>query len=76
VEGRPAGGKGRLVLTEGRVLAADGAVVASATGKYMPMPDGQLALCAEDFVGDPAALDPLDLMARGGAAQRGEAPPA
>jgi uncharacterized protein (TIGR00369 family) len=58
-EGRVTGRKSKLVLTEARILDPDGAVVATATGKYLPMPADKATLCEEDFVCGEGAV-PLD----------------
>ncbi len=50
VEGRVRENRRRIIETTGIVRRADGRVAARATGRYVPMPDGQAALCAEDFV--------------------------
>ena len=64
IEGQTAGGKARLILTEGRILNADGAVVATATGKYLPMPSEHISLCEKDFVTSPDALPPTEIFTR------------
>lgn len=56
VEGWIAGGKSRIVLSEGRLLDDRQTVLATATGKYVPMPGAGLNLCARDFVESPEAL--------------------
>lgn len=50
VEGMFSGGRSRLVSTSGVILDPAGTTLATATGKYMPMPDEEQARCAEDFV--------------------------
>lgn len=47
----------RLALAEGRIVDEAGTVLASGTGKYVPMPAGGLPLCSHDFVRHPDALD-------------------
>lgn len=56
VEGWVTSGKPRITLTEGRVLDDQQTVLATATGKYVPMPGGGLHLCVKDFVESPEAL--------------------
>lgn len=47
----------RLLLTEGQVTAAaSGNKMAGSSGKYLPMPEETIKLCAEDFVASPEAL--------------------
>lgn len=48
----------RLILVEGRVTGGGGAVVATAEGKYMPMPEDQIELTEKDFVISPDAIHP------------------
>ena len=62
VEGRVTTARPRLHLTEGRVLNPEGTVLATASGKYVPMPAGQYALCEDDFITDPASIAPGRLM--------------
>ena len=50
----------RLVAAEGQLLG-DGEVVASATGRYLPMPAEGLKICSEDFVTGPDSI-PLDVI--------------
>ena len=56
VEGWIATGKSRMVMAGGRVLDERQTVLATATGKYVPMPDGGLHLCVKDFVDSPEAI--------------------
>jgi uncharacterized protein (TIGR00369 family) len=56
VEGWVTSGKSRITLTEGRVLDDRQTVLATATGKYIPMPAGGVHLCVKDFVESPEAL--------------------
>ena len=56
VEGWIASGKSRITLAEGRVVDERKRVLATATGKYVPMPAGGLSLCVKDFVDSPEAL--------------------
>jgi acyl-coenzyme A thioesterase PaaI-like protein len=58
VEGETETGRSRLVLTTGRALDANGNVVATASGKYVPMPPAQADLCEKDFVASPDAINP------------------
>ncbi|MBU1695380.1 MAG: PaaI family thioesterase [Verrucomicrobia bacterium] len=66
VEGWVTRAGSRLCLTEGVVRDAEGRELLSATGKYMPMPAGMASLSEKDFVHSPEALDPLELVGRGG----------
>jgi len=52
----------KVVMTESRMLDAEGAVLATATGKYMQMPGEQFRICEGDFVTDGIALPPGDLI--------------
>jgi len=65
VEGWVSGGKSRITLTEGRVLDDRQRVLATATGKYIPMPSGGLHLCVKDFVKSPEALSLSFLQEKG-----------
>lgn len=56
VEGWVTGGKSRITLTEGRVLDERQTVLATATGKYIPMPADGVHLSVKDFVESPEAL--------------------
>ena len=56
IEGWISGAKPRMTLAEGRVLDDRQRVVATATGKYVPMPASGLDLCVKDFVESPEAL--------------------
>jgi acyl-coenzyme A thioesterase PaaI-like protein len=62
VEGVATEAKGRLVLTKADVLDADGCMLASATGKYVPMPPEHAQSWGEDFVSDPSGLSPDALL--------------
>lgn len=46
----------RLATAEGHILDEAGTVLASGTGKYVPMPAGALPMCSQDFVRHPDAL--------------------
>ncbi|MCF7838571.1 MAG: PaaI family thioesterase [Candidatus Marinimicrobia bacterium] len=48
--------KRRLILTTGELTDTAGQVLLRATGKYVPRPAEETALCADDFVRDPAAI--------------------
>lgn len=48
----------RLVLTEGRVLDAEGRLIAVTTGKYMPVPVERAGTRHQDFVRHPDAIPP------------------
>jgi len=61
IEGETAGGKARLILTEGRILDESGVVLATATGKYLPMPAENLALCEKDFVITDDCIQPSEI---------------
>lgn len=64
VEGWTGDAKSRLVLAEGRVIDGDGQVLATATGKYTPMPAAGLSLCVKDFIESPEALS-LPFLSKG-----------
>jgi uncharacterized protein (TIGR00369 family) len=55
-EGWTTDGGTRLLRAAGQVCGADGEILAAATGKYLAMPPEELALCADDFVVSPEAL--------------------
>lgn len=65
VEGWITSAKKRLTLAEGRVLDDRGEVLATATGKYVPMPGDGHALCVKDFVESREAMDLPFLKAEG-----------
>jgi len=65
VEGFVVRGGKRLVVTGGRVTNADGRVAAEAEGKYVPMSEGG-EYCFSDFVRDPAALAPEEILGEDG----------
>lgn len=46
----------RLILTEGEVHDANGTVLSTATGKYIPMQADQVPLNEDDFVHSPEAI--------------------
>ena len=48
--------KSKVVCTSARMETADGTVLATATGKYMPMGGKELAFNAGDFVEGPGAI--------------------
>jgi len=56
VEGWTKMAKSRLALSEGHVLDAEGRVLATAEGKYVPMPSSEHQLCLKDFVASPDAV--------------------
>lgn len=56
VEGEVAEQRSRLVVALGRILDRDGQLLASASGKYVPMVDDQARLCEKDFVQSPASV--------------------
>jgi acyl-CoA thioesterase FadM len=56
VEGWVGMAKARLIVAEGRVLDAGGLELASALGKYVPMPTADAPMCVKDFVDSPEAL--------------------
>jgi uncharacterized protein (TIGR00369 family) len=62
-QGRVTDGKSRLFLTEAQILDVDGTPLATATGKYVPMPEDQVSLCEKDFVWGAGSLDPRTLLA-------------
>lgn len=48
--------RGRLFQAHGELVDSSGTVVASSTGKYLPMKDADTRVMKEDFVGDTADL--------------------
>lgn len=48
--------RSKLVVAEGHLIDQAGLVLASATGKYTPMPASGSSLCEKDFVESPEAL--------------------
>ena len=58
VEGRTIRATRRIALTEARILQADGTIIATATGKYMPVPRDQTGTRHEDFVASPESIPP------------------
>jgi uncharacterized protein (TIGR00369 family) len=56
VEGWTVDCKSRLALTEGRIIDAAGTVLATGSGKYVPMAANELPMCADDFVKHTDAL--------------------
>ena len=65
VEGWIARAKTRLVETEGQILDERQRVLATAVGKYVPMPGEGLHLCLGDFVASPGAIQLPFLQAKG-----------
>lgn len=65
VEGWIAKAKSRLVEVEGRILDARQEVLATAVGKYVPMPGEGLHLCLKDFVDSPGAIQLPFLQGKG-----------
>ena len=61
VEGWVARETSRLILTEGRILNAEGQSLLTAEGKYMPMPKDQIELTQKDFVISPDAISPQEI---------------
>ena len=57
VEGCVVKAQSRLLLTESQVLSHNGTVVATASGKYVPMKDKEFSLCIEDFVEGSGTID-------------------
>lgn len=57
VEGWIVRARSRLVETEGRIVDGRQTVLATAVGKYIPMPAGERHLCLKDFVNSPGAID-------------------
>lgn len=55
-EGWTGEARSRIVETEGRIVDEDGALLATATGKYMAMTQDAMQLCAEDFVFEEESL--------------------
>ena len=62
VEGWVTAAKGRLLTAEGVVCHETRQVLASASGKHMPMSPDQFRLCAKDFVISPDSIHPDRLM--------------
>jgi len=62
VEGRAVRSNRRMVLTEARIVTHTGALVATATGKYMPVPREQTGTTHEDFVVSPDSIPPEVLL--------------
>ncbi len=60
VEGWVTRGTSRLILTEGRILNAEGQALLTAQGKYMPMPREQIELTQKDFVISPDSIPPRE----------------
>lgn len=56
IEGWVSEARPRLTTTEGRILDSEGRVLATATGKYVPMVSADHQLCMGDFVQNPAAV--------------------
>ncbi len=65
VEGWITSAKTRLTLAEGRILDDGGEVLATATGKYVPMSADGHNLCVKDFVDSREAMDLPFLKAEG-----------
>lgn len=57
VEGWISSARSRVVVAEGRAMDERNTVLATATGKYLAMPDGGMHLCVKDFVESPEAID-------------------
>jgi len=66
VEARTTRANRRIALTEARILTDDGTLVASATGKYMPVPREQTGTTHEDFVISPESIPPSVLLSSWG----------
>jgi uncharacterized protein (TIGR00369 family) len=62
VEGEVTEDRSRLVLTQGVILDEQGQVMVTASGKHVPMPPEQVALCEKDFVPGSGTLDLAALM--------------
>lgn len=56
VEGWTVDRRSRLALTEGQIVDEAGRVLATGSGKYVPMAADALPMCSDDFVKHPAAL--------------------
>ena len=65
VEGWIARAKSRLVETEGQIVDARQVVLATAVGKYVPMPGDGMHLCLKDFVESPGAIQLPFLQVKG-----------
>lgn len=70
--------KGRILVARGMLVSEDGErVFAEATGKYVPMDDGNSAFMGEDFLEDPRVfLNGIEEACSGGDGTGGEAPSA
>jgi acyl-coenzyme A thioesterase PaaI-like protein len=66
IEGWLSGGRKRLVTTTGTIRDGAGTTLATASGKYMPMPEGGRAECAEDFVTGAGSLTLSDVFGEEG----------
>jgi acyl-coenzyme A thioesterase PaaI-like protein len=62
IEGMVASCKSRMIITEAKVLSADGVLLATATGKYIKMPPDKVSLCKDDFVWDSDSILPADVL--------------
>ena len=62
VEGAIEARKSKILLTCGEIKDETGQVLATASGKYVPMPSDQVSLCTKDFVPSAEALDPAMLL--------------
>lgn len=62
VEGEVTEQKPRLLFTKASILNDQGKKLASAVGKYVPMPRDKISLCSEDFVTSPEAISPDQLL--------------
>jgi uncharacterized protein (TIGR00369 family) len=64
VEGEVTAARPRLYLTQACIRNGGGEILVSATGKYLPMPPGEAALCSEDFVAGPETIPFTELFQR------------
>jgi len=61
VEGIVTEQKSRMLLTAAKMIDPEGRELVTATGKYIPVSQGETSLCSEDFVKSEDAL-PLELI--------------
>lgn len=52
----------KVMLTEGVLKDDNGTILATATGKYMPMPGEQFKICSEDFVTSENSIPPNSII--------------
>lgn len=62
VEGRVVRATSRIVFTEGSIKNEQGEEMIVAAGKYMPMSEEQMSLCADDFVISSDSIHPDSIL--------------